>query len=207
MPGKRVTIRVGEKTFNTTYGTLTQESRYFEHFLDNTLDNQDGDCYFLDADPILFEHILRYLRRGLLPVFYDNAKGHDHALYLALLEEARIFQIDRLQLWLETKGYLKAIGIGRAVEEVQGVEDIEKTLTERGGSIEAIYPKWRTEQSYLCPREIFVHNGNRSACGRQCAIAQGTDPIAYEEISKTLVVMNTSSLDEKLCLQGRLFTN
>jgi hypothetical protein len=39
----------------------------------------DGS-YFIDGDVALFEPILRYLRRGVLPLFYDNAKGHD--LYL-----------------------------------------------------------------------------------------------------------------------------
>jgi BTB/POZ domain-containing protein KCTD9 len=62
--------------------------------------------YFVDADPQLFDHILRYLRRGVLPIFYDNIRGHDHGLYRALLEEARYFQIDRLENWLSDKSYI-----------------------------------------------------------------------------------------------------
>jgi len=43
----------------------------------------------------------------VLPIFYDNAKGHNHALYLALWEEAKYFQISRLEHWLKSKRLLK----------------------------------------------------------------------------------------------------
>ncbi|KAF2177808.1 hypothetical protein K469DRAFT_497317, partial [Zopfia rhizophila CBS 207.26] len=47
------------------------------------------DSYFINADPGLFKHTLQYPRRSVLPVFYDEIKGHDYTLYGALLEEAR----------------------------------------------------------------------------------------------------------------------
>jgi hypothetical protein len=50
---------------------------------------------------------MRYLRRRMLPVFYDNVIGHDHTLYLALLEEVKHFQIPRLENWLKGKGIFK----------------------------------------------------------------------------------------------------
>jgi hypothetical protein len=46
---------------------------------------------------LAFEHVLRYLCSRVLPVFYDNAKGDGQALYLVVLEEAKYFQILRLE--------------------------------------------------------------------------------------------------------------
>jgi hypothetical protein len=51
-------------------------------------DKQDDGSSFVDADADLFKHILRYLRRGVLPVFYD---------------------IERLEKWLSEKKYMEAI--------------------------------------------------------------------------------------------------
>jgi hypothetical protein len=60
-------------------------------------DVQADGSYFIDADAELFEHILHYLRHGVLLVFYDKSNGHDHAQYLALLKEAEYFQITQLE--------------------------------------------------------------------------------------------------------------
>jgi hypothetical protein len=85
-------LQVGGRRFTTTKETLTEESAFFSSLLSGRWENalEDGS-YFIDADPVLFEHILRYLRRGVFPLFFDTAKGHDPYLYLALLEEARYF--------------------------------------------------------------------------------------------------------------------
>ncbi|KAI9773729.1 MAG: hypothetical protein M1839_002027 [Geoglossum umbratile] len=103
-PSRQVIIQVGDRRFTTTERTMIEESPFFESLLSERWDSAQADgSYFIDADPGLFEHILRYLRRAVLPVFYDKLKGHDHALYLALLEEAKYFQIARLAKWLEEK--------------------------------------------------------------------------------------------------------
>src|SRR4051812_26960470 len=86
----RIDLQVGERRFTTTKDTLTTESGFFSSLLSGRWDNtlEDGS-HFIDADPALFQHILRYLRRGVFPLFFDLEKGHDYSLYLSLLEEAR----------------------------------------------------------------------------------------------------------------------
>ncbi|KAF4628219.1 hypothetical protein G7Y89_g9933 [Cudoniella acicularis] len=84
---RQITLQAGERRFVTVAETLTHEN----------------GSYFIDADPELFEHILRYLRRGVLPIFYDRVKGHNYSLYLALLGKAKYFQILRLENWLKRK--------------------------------------------------------------------------------------------------------
>ena len=77
----QITVQVGERRFVATSETLTQKSGFFSSLLSGRWNNMEADgSYFIDGDVALFEHILRYLRRGVLPLFYDNAKGHDLCL-------------------------------------------------------------------------------------------------------------------------------
>ncbi|KAJ9137728.1 hypothetical protein NKR23_g8963 [Pleurostoma richardsiae] len=113
----RVSLQVGERRFTTTKETLVGESHFFASLLSGRWKNalEDGS-YFIDADPVLFEHILRFLRRGVYPLFFDVVKGHDHILYHSLQEEARYFGIPRLEDWLEQKRYLEAVRVDRTLE-------------------------------------------------------------------------------------------
>jgi BTB/POZ domain-containing protein KCTD9 len=71
------TIQVSGRRFLTDPATWVGESSFFKAlFLEQWGELQDDGSYFIDADPDLFEYILHYLRRGVLPVFYDRAKGH-----------------------------------------------------------------------------------------------------------------------------------
>ncbi|KAG5958862.1 hypothetical protein E4U58_005236 [Claviceps cyperi] len=111
-PDTRIKLLVGERTFITTRRTLITESGYFKQRFSAPWGRtpQDG-TYFVDADPALFEHILRYLRHPAFPLFYDQVHGHDVGLYAALSNAANYFQIHRLQKWLSAKRYLEAIQV------------------------------------------------------------------------------------------------
>jgi BTB/POZ domain-containing protein KCTD9 len=155
---QQINLRVGERQFSTTQSTLVDESPFFASLLSERWNNDQGDgVLVVDADGELFEHILRYLRRGVLPIFYDASKGHDHGLYLALLEEARYFQITRLIDWLGKKLYLQAIKIETTVDEAEGLEELHgKVDTDCEISY---YPVWKKEKVYVCPRDIDLHRG------------------------------------------------
>ncbi|OQN95576.1 hypothetical protein B0A48_18540 [Cryoendolithus antarcticus] len=58
---------------------------------------------FFDADPILFEHVLNFLRRPFPPIFWTRTNGFDLALYVRLLNEAEYFQLDALADWIREK--------------------------------------------------------------------------------------------------------
>ncbi|KAK4973185.1 hypothetical protein LTR28_011947 [Elasticomyces elasticus] len=179
---RQITLQVGQQQFVTTRETLAAESSFFASLLSGRWDNALADeSYFIDADPSLFEHILRYLRRGVLPVFYDTHKGHDYALYLALLEEAKYFQIPRLQEWLENKGYLRTLMVEYSVQEVEvGFRYLSTT---------------RTTDEY-----VEYHPG----WGTKKVKAQGDTEDIYEEeaISKMLLVKKRVVFDIQACLAG-----
>ncbi|RFU33670.1 hypothetical protein B7463_g2676, partial [Scytalidium lignicola] len=197
-----ITLNVGERRFITTLETITQESDFFAALFSGRWDDnvQEDGSYFIDADPELFEHILRYLRRRVLPVFYDNIKGHDHTLYLALLEEAKYFQIPRLEKWLRDKEYLKAIKIKYTAAELEGSSFSET----RSADEQVEYrPTWQTRKVYICPRGISVHRGDPGACGRQCKNAQGGEGNMFEDeqILRTLVIWKQIIFDQAACMQ------
>ena len=198
----KITLQVGERHFVTTRETLVAESGFFASLLSGRWDNaQEDGSYFIDADANLFENILRYLRRGVLPIFYDKMKGHDYALYLALLEEAKYFQITRLTDWLEQKRYLLTLKTKYSVTEIEGTAALNTTL---GTDMEVKYfPMWGTKKVYICPRGIYVHRGNPRACGRDCMKALGDADDTYDEeaVLRTLVVeKQTTVFDVQTCL-------
>ncbi|KAI1331808.1 BTB/POZ protein [Xylariaceae sp. FL0255] len=112
-----IRLQVGGRQFVTTEATLVRESRYFSGML-SRYTNEDK-VYFIDSDPDLFVDILRYLRFGNLPLFFDQStKTFDYAKYAALLSEARFFGIDKLETWIQRQGYLEAIHVKYTISEV-----------------------------------------------------------------------------------------
>jgi BTB/POZ domain-containing protein KCTD9 len=200
-----VTLQVGDRRFTTTKETLTDQCGFFSSLLSGRWnDVQPDGSYFIDADGDLFEHILRYLRRGVLPVFYDNSKGHDHALYLALLEEARYFQIPRLEEWLEDKTYLQAIKIMHTVVDAGDAESLGPEPVRTDMTLE-YHPTRTTKKVYVCPRGILVHRGDSSRCGRQCMNAKGDSDDQYEDeqVLEVVVIRKQIVFDRQICIEGR----
>jgi hypothetical protein len=200
-----ITLKVGEQTFQTKAETL-QESGYPKALTSGRWEsNKQNDCsYFIDADPALFAHILRYLRRGVLPIFYDKVKGHDHALYLALLEEARYFQIQRLQKWLEEKRFLRAMMVSTTTRD-EGESIVGCTESKDSNKQFEIYPLMYMRKVYLCPRRIDRHKGDPDSCGRQCrnAQAEGGPEYVDEPCMKIVSVTKETIFDRQACLEGQ----
>jgi BTB/POZ domain-containing protein KCTD9 len=198
---RQITLRVGERVFITTRETLIAESDFFASLLSGRWDNAEEDgSFFVDADADIFVHILRYLRRGALPFFYDKSKGHDYALYLALLQEAKYFQITRLEEWLEKKQYLQALKTYDFATEAEGLGIYE---IPKDSNIEREYhPAWGTKKVYVCPRGIVVHRGKPLACGKDCRRAQGDDDDIYDEepVLRTLIVEKKTIFDMQACV-------
>ncbi|KAG5986483.1 hypothetical protein E4U54_005398 [Claviceps lovelessii] len=197
----RVKLLVGERVFHTTKQTLTSESTYFSSLLSGrwAKPGEDG-AYFIDADPSLFEHILRYLRHSICPIFYDQANGHDLGLYVALLGEANYFGIPRLQKWLQDKKYLEAVESKhtvRVVEEWPG----DEVTADHDTTVE-LHPKWDTKKEYICPRGIYVHRGDPLRCGMQCRKAQGDGKPEYQDVPilHVVVVKKQTIMRPEVCM-------
>jgi hypothetical protein len=199
-----ICIQVGERRFNTTKETLTEESAFFASLFSGRWDNTLGDgTYFIDADPVLFEHVLRYLRRGVFPLFFDAAKGHNYYLYLALLEDARYFGIPRLRDWLENERYLEAVKVTNTAEQHDDSPSHwhEHSVVPAGTTID-YYPSWGTRKVYICPRGLFQHRGTPALCGRRCEIARGeaSDRFEEEPCLRVLTMKKVVTFKPEICV-------
>ncbi|CAG9950344.1 unnamed protein product [Clonostachys rosea f. rosea IK726] len=126
----RITIKTLQRTFVTNPEGWQGRSLYFDKLFSGVWsDKQEDGSYFIETDANIFEHILRYLRTGVLPVFYDRLAGHDFPLYQALLEESKYFAIDRLEKWLYERKYLEAVKIEYMAKETQDRSSYEKHNT------------------------------------------------------------------------------
>ena len=153
----------------------------------------------MDGD--VFEHVLRYLRHETMPLFYDDGKGHEYGLYLAVLEQARFFGVEPLQKWLEEQKYLQAVKVVYSARELGGLGGGGDVAGLTGSHVKfEHHVAWKTTKVYLCPRGIPVHRGDRSACGRLCRNAQGDADDEYEDevVLKILEVRKVTTLDPKV---------
>ncbi|KAL2260270.1 hypothetical protein VTK26DRAFT_5756 [Humicola hyalothermophila] len=198
-----IRLQVGERYFTTMKDTLTEESAFFASLLSSRWDNAlDDGSYFIDADPALFEHILRYLRRGIFPLFFDIVKGHDDHLYLSLLEEARYFQIPRLEDWLQRKRYLDAVQVAYTTDQYKDNYPSWHHFEVRSGVTVEYHPQWDIRKVYICPRGIPEHRGSPMSCGRRCAAARGVNADSFDEepYLKMLVLRRTVTFKPEGCV-------
>jgi hypothetical protein len=162
--GQPITLQVGERKFTTTPETL-KESEFLAAMLSGRWSAVKIDgVYLIDADRALFEHILRYIRRGVFPLFYDGIKGHE------LEREADYFGIPTLLAWLKEKIYLVAVSTRYKIDERTGMT----WLDERDSSEQLEHhPAFKIVKVYICPRNIDVHRGKPQTCGQACRAARG----------------------------------
>jgi len=199
-----ITLQVGDRRFTTRSHTLTKESRFFTSLLSGKWGDKHSDgSYFIDSDPAVFEHVLRYLRSGVLPLYYQKDAGHDYGLYIAVLEQADFFGIERLQEWIKEKQYLEAVKIQRSARVLESAIDLCET-TSADEEVEYHYLR-KTEKVFVCPRGIHIHRGKPQSCGRQCRNAQSDTADVYvdEEVLKMVERREKVIFDHELCLGGR----
>ncbi|KAI0972751.1 hypothetical protein F4678DRAFT_429247 [Xylaria arbuscula] len=202
----RIKLQVGERHFITSKDTLIGESAYFQALLSGRWKDPGDDGYFIDSDPELFTEILRYLRSGNFPLFFDpTSQTYDYAKYVALLGEAQYFGITKLENWIQKQSYLDAVKIsyGIRVHECGNPENVECLSQDVRANERVNFSHIsRTTRVYLCPRRISVHRGHPENCGRQCENARGKSEREYEDVQllTTVSVKTELRLKPEVCL-------
>ena len=204
----RVVVQVGDRRFTTLRGTLTSESTYFAARLSTRWDDREDDgSFFVDADPELFEHILRFCRSGIFPLFFNAAAAKfDYGKYAAVLGEARYFGVDRLERWISDQKYLKAIEIRRKVvvaSDLQNDEGGPSAPTSSANTLVDLLPSWGYRRVYVCPRGIYVHRGDPDRCGQACEKSKmRAGGATYEDVPvlRGVMIHKTLVFDPTVCL-------
>lgn len=199
----KIQMQVGERRFTTTLHTLIEQSAYFRTLFSARTGNMPAELrFFIDLDGDVFAHVLRYLRSGIFPVFYDKSKGHDYSLYAMLLGQARYLQIPRLEQWLTEKTYLQAITATSSVSETE----FTGSFTEKAGmdSDVKFQSYVRMREADECPRGIPEHMRDPDKCGRKCnkARANGVDMTKDEPYVVVSITRTKVEFDQELCMSG-----
>ncbi|PVH90982.1 hypothetical protein DM02DRAFT_678297 [Periconia macrospinosa] len=113
-------INVGGRSFTTLRPTLEQSP-----FLKAMLSKEWADricCVngvpFVDRSPLLFEHVLDFLRSSVPPIFWTRVNGFDLSLYARLAPEADYFQLDALATWIRKRQYIYSIRTTSSIDVV-----------------------------------------------------------------------------------------
>jgi hypothetical protein len=146
-------------------GILVHESPFFANLLsddDNMIRTDESGTmgYFVDSDPQLFEYILRYLRRGVMPLCWSRSSGHDYSLYASLLAEAKFFGIDRLKEYLINQQWDDVIEIHRTETTSKDLALSSKSSFSTSGDEKYwYYPSWSMNKG--------TQNSNASGSGKK----------------------------------------
>ena len=219
------TIKTAQRTFITDPEMWQGQSMYFEKLFSGKWgDQQEDGSYFIETDAHIFEHILRYLRTGVLPVFYDREKGHDFALYQALLAEAKYFVIERLEKWLCERKYLDVVTVHHMAIETGDrdsnrkhtvswpdgrtfmVEDHFVEMTTRGNMETTMVPISQQRNSFYCPNG--KHGKSNEEYCRSCAGQAADAKINVnggwrnEEQLRWCIVLKEFIFDHDLCVNA-----
>lgn len=122
-------LNVGGRKFEVGRATLT-ESGYFRSLLSNkhSWSAQPDGSYFVDADPEIFEYLIRFMRRpSVYPLFWSKNDGFDYGLYHRVQVEAEHFEMPSLYEWIKNKTYVDAI----SVHTLKPVNEFVNTMGEK----------------------------------------------------------------------------
>jgi len=120
-------------------------------------------------------------------------------LYGALLEEARLFGIDRLEKWLGEQKYLEVVKVAYSVTETDNLNKLVMTID---GSVEIAYDLVRKRGTvWYCPEGRYGHNSEHDC--RCCTIGKENGGYRYEDEMRWTVTQKRTTFNHQLCIQGR----
>jgi len=171
----RVALLVGERTFNTSLTTIAPSSVLTRL---TTVHPPSEGPYFIDADPDLFAHVLRYLRTGIFPLFYSADGGHDEPMYHALLSQAKFYDIPKLEDYLISKDYLECVRRRTWAKtitlcgEVQ-IDHLEELTHLNNETLTVLRVQQTQKKCHRCPQGRWRHDGKKETCIKAGCVPPG----------------------------------
>lgn len=199
---EEIILQLDGTIFRTTKGTLVEESPFFASRISDRWHSAD-DKLRLDLDPVIFTHILRYLRHGALPLFYNQIGGFDYGLYSMVLAQADYLLIERLSSWIREKRYLLAVTEERSTKTYVGqVDDLQGS--DPANTKYQYHFLSGKKRVYTCPRGIHIHY-KASDCGRQCNNARTDNAADYHDVDELLIfeIKTKTTFNPQVCFEGQ----
>jgi hypothetical protein len=137
-------------------------------------------------------------------ISYDTCVAHQYHR----LEDAAIdLQIEKLEEWIKTKTYLKAISVESSVRTMKLTDSSQFQSLDPmrlSGDVDIERKVFtRTKKVYLCPRGIPVHRGRQYACGLACQNARNGAPLEYdhETYLEVVSIYKKYIIDKSMCME------
>ncbi|EXF75495.1 hypothetical protein CFIO01_04955 [Colletotrichum fioriniae PJ7] len=101
----QIKLEIGGRRFVSSMDVL-ERSPWFKYiFSINFRDWYRDGVFHFDNDGDLFAHILRFLRTGMYPLFWDARNGFDYAMYAMIQQQARYYMLYDLEAWIAQQKY------------------------------------------------------------------------------------------------------
>jgi len=192
-----ITLQVGERRFTALPSTLSDRSQYFAAFfsgLSRQTKLADG-ALFIDGDGDSFEHLLRYLRLKVKPLFWSHKDGFDVQKYQALQVTADYFGVEGLSEWIKDKMYHKAVTIHTSTQVLKDVK-----VGVHSDNIRVSYsPQPGLVKKSVCPLGSHGDDVERCRLSRDCRTYRWNNPstLLWKDMdaSNTLVVYEEAIVD------------
>lgn len=203
---RQITIQIGDIPFTLRTSTIKEYCRVLSNqfcsgrWNAGAVERNDG-VYIMEGNGDMFTYLYDYMVYGSFPLFYDYTKGFGYAKYARLLVESEYWQVDGVTDWIKGKKYEGAVGIKVASIDSDGT--VNETLP--AGAFYEFHPRIQVEKIYICPRDIFVHQGDKRRCGIACMKARGDDDDKYEEYErlKTLRIETRVMIHDEMLKESR----
>lgn len=208
-----VRLRTTSSSFFTDPSSWLGHSTFFEALFAGKSGSALADgSFFIDCDGELFGHILRYLRTGVLPLFYDTTNGHDFAQYHVLLGEAEYFGIDRLCKWLRSKRYLDAVDVRDVDATSSDLSPYTRCRASEGPDRRFpevltddrtnILPVSKIQQQSVCRHLAETHGINTQGDRWHCSNKTVNGGASIKEVVEWSIVRREIVFDHDLCVNA-----
>lgn len=201
---EKATIIVGDTPFCFRTKTMQKYSRFLANLFccgrwnANAGKQCDIDYVISFGNVEMFTYLYDYMTTGVFPLFYQYHKGFDYAKYARLQHEAEVWGVDGMIDWVKGKKYEDAVQIQI---EVLDVKPDSRTIIP-GSVICEVYPRIKIGKTYVCPRGLPVHHGDKSKCGNACMKARGREYSEYEDREE----LRTMQIERKVIIHKEVLT-
>ncbi|KAK8156587.1 hypothetical protein IWX90DRAFT_475021 [Phyllosticta citrichinensis] len=180
-----ITLNVGGTPFVVLRDTLSS-SLFFQGLLSGRWEHNrlaDGS-YFVDWEPEVFRHVLKYLRTGHLPSCWKGLQhGFDYEFAEELREAAEFFGVEELREWLQEKRFLEKVRVEISIERCRGAV----RSTYGNGNVPDCHVQWVSKNVGPCPKGQNWHNEHIAKCRQQCGNASAA-PMDHQMDPLVLVI-------------------
>jgi hypothetical protein len=162
----RIIVEVGGQDFHVC-SDIFEESAWFSKAIRRASFSGAAPRVRIENDPELFGEVLRYLRTGMFPLYWDRVNGFDYRRYAEMEMQAKMYQLPVLLQWIRDRRYLDVVTTEVVMKETRirkGAEHYQRhvLLGNEEETVDSVIAG--VEEVWMCPASIEAHEGDSTLC-------------------------------------------